>query len=69
MPSSYYKILDITNDHAYEELAADGSWYPADGTDRAETHFPSAEAAWRMHFQYFDAAKRMIWIQHIVSDD
>lgn len=63
MPS-YYKIVDITNDHAFEELGADGTWHLQDGTDRADTRFPTAEDAWRAHFQFWEAAvRRMIWIQ------
>jgi len=40
----YYKILDVSHDRIWEELAADGSWYPHDGTIRADTHFTRQEA-------------------------
>jgi len=59
----YYKILDISNDHLWEEQAADGRWYPHDGTHRADTRFATPEAARRVCILFPAGFQRVLHIE------
>jgi len=65
----YYKILDVSNDHVWEEQSGDGNWYIHDGTNRANTCFPTLEAARQICMQYPGGPQRWLRIVYFEGEN